>query len=156
MKFIGERSELMKGEVQYTLKKIKSGKATGPDGISVERITALENVGIEAITSLLNKICSTGNIPADMIKSIFIVFSKKPRSTECGQHQTISLMSQITKLLLRIILVRIRGKIRHESWGTKWFIKGKGTANTIYILRTIADKAAKYQKICMYASLITQ
>ena len=38
--------KLMKEEVRYALKKMKSGKVTEPDGISVEMITALGNVGM--------------------------------------------------------------------------------------------------------------
>ena len=58
MEFNDEGLEIKKEEVQYALKKRTSGKGTGPDGISVEIITALENVGIATITSLLNKIYS--------------------------------------------------------------------------------------------------
>ena len=56
MEFNKEEPEfLLKEEVQHALKKMKSGKATGPDGISVETITGLENIRIET-NSLVNKI----------------------------------------------------------------------------------------------------
>ena len=42
MKVHDEGPEILKEDVQYALRKTNSGKATGPDGISVEMNTALE------------------------------------------------------------------------------------------------------------------
>ena len=39
---------------------------------------ALEKFGIEQLTSLLNKMYNTGEIPEDLLKSSFIVLPKKP------------------------------------------------------------------------------
>ena len=51
-------------------------------------------------------------------------------------------MSQVTKILLRVVLTRIRNKIRpqisEEQYG---FVKGKGTRNSIFALRILAEKA---------------
>ena len=44
---------------------MKTGKATGPDGLSIELIEALEEYGIEKATTLLNEIYDTGQIPVD-------------------------------------------------------------------------------------------
>ena len=82
---------------------MKLGKAAGPDSISVELLETLEDYGI-----LLNK----GQIPPDISKSIFIVLPKKPGATECELHRTINFMSQFTKILLRIIMMRVRNKIK--------------------------------------------
>ncbi|GFO47313.1 hypothetical protein PoB_007381800 [Plakobranchus ocellatus] len=87
----------MKEEVETAIKKMKHGKTTGPDKISVELIEALEDFGIGKVTHLLNEIYDTGQIPTDLSKSIFIALPKKPGATECELHRTISLMSHITK-----------------------------------------------------------
>ncbi|GFO37775.1 hypothetical protein PoB_006428000 [Plakobranchus ocellatus] len=68
----------MKEEVETAIKKMKYGKATGPDNISVELIEALEDFGIGKVTHLLNEIHDTGQIPTDLSKSIFIALPKKP------------------------------------------------------------------------------
>ena len=90
---------IMKDEVREAMRKMKTGKATGPDGLSIELIEALEEYGIEKVTTLLNEIYDTGQIPVDMSRSIFIALPKKPEATECELHRTISLMSHVTKLL---------------------------------------------------------
>ena len=71
-----------------------------PDGLSIELMEALEEYEIEKVTTLLNEIYDTGQIPIYMSRSIFIALPKKPGATDCELHRTISLMSHFTKLLL--------------------------------------------------------
>ena len=123
---------IMKDEVREAMRKMKTGKATGPDGLSIELIEALEEFGIEKVTTLLNEIYDTGQIPG---------------ATDCELHRTISLMSHVTKLLLRIIMMRIRNKINPEIAEEQCgFVEGKGTTNAIFILRTLIERALEIQK----------
>ena len=94
---IPEGPEIMREEVENTIKNMKTGKATGPDMISTEMMQALEGIELDAITKMLNTIYDTGEIPKEMLQSIFIVLPKKQGATECEQHRTISLMSHMTK-----------------------------------------------------------
>ncbi|GFN97983.1 dolichyl-phosphate beta-glucosyltransferase [Plakobranchus ocellatus] len=138
---------IMKDEIRAAIRKMKAGKATGPDKISVEMIEALEEFGIEKVTELLNEIYDTGQIPTDISKSIFIALPKKPGATECELHRTISLMSHITKILLRIVMLRVRNKIKPEIAEEQCgFVEGKGTTNALYILRTLIERALEVQK----------
>ncbi|GFO44332.1 hypothetical protein PoB_007083700 [Plakobranchus ocellatus] len=117
----------MKEEVKAAIKKMKHIKATGPDNNSVELIEALEDFGIGKVTHLLNEIYDTEQIPTDLSKSIFIALPKKPGATECELHRTISLMSHITKILLKIIMLRIRNKshiLINKTWYS-YHIKAK-------------------------------
>ena len=137
----------MKDEVRKAMRKMKTGKATGPDGLSIELIEALEEYGIEKVTTLLNEIYDTGQIPVDMSRSIFIALPKKPGATDCELHRTISLMSHVTKLLLRIIMMRVRNKINPEIAEEQCgFVEGKGTTDAIFILRTLIERALEIQK----------
>ena len=120
------------------IKKLKEGKASGPDGVVIEMLLPLEEIGTTQLTILLNDIYESGHIPNDMKKSAFITLPKKPEATECEQHRTISLMSHITKILLRIIMMRVWNKIRPEIAEEQCgFVEGKGTTNAISLLRTI-------------------
>ena len=62
---------IMKDEIRAAIRRMKLGKATGPGSISVELLEALEDYGIDKITTLLNEIYDTGQIPSDISKSIF-------------------------------------------------------------------------------------
>ena len=81
------------------------------DMISTEMMQALEGIELDSVTKMLNTIYDTGEIPKEMLQSIFIVLPKKQGATECEQHRTTSLMSHMTKILLRIIMKRIRNKV---------------------------------------------
>ena len=133
---------ITKDEIRAAIRKIKSGKATGPDNISVELLEALEDYGTDKITTLLNEIYDTDQIPPDNSKSIVFALPKKPEAKECELHRLISLMSHITKILLRIIMTPVRNKIKpviaDEQCG---FVEENGTTNAIYTLQTIFEKA---------------
>ena len=99
---------------------------------------------MEHLTKVLNKIYSTGHLPRDLCTSIFMALPKKPGATECGQNITISLMGHITKLLLRIIMLRIRSKIKLETAEDQCgFVKGKGTINAIVCIYTYSEHLRK-------------
>ncbi|GFR64660.1 LINE-1 retrotransposable element ORF2 protein [Elysia marginata] len=124
-----------------------AGKATGPDGVAVEIKEALEEYGVEKLTSLLNEIYDTGEIPTDISRSVFIALPKKPGATDCELHRTISLMSHVTKILLRVVMMRIRSKIKPEIVDEQYgFVEGKGTINAVYTLRTLIQRAIEVQK----------
>ena len=56
-------------------------------------------------------------------------------------------MSHVTKLLLRIIMMRVRNKINPEIAEEQCgFVEGKGTTNAIFILRTVIERALEIQK----------
>ena len=89
-----------------------------------ELITALQDVGIMEVTKQLNIIYDTGELPHDVTKSVFVAIPKKAGTTECEQHRTISLMSHLTKVLLRVLMCRMRNKIRPEQFGS---VANRGT-----------------------------
>ena len=62
--------------------KMKLGKATDPEKISVEHLEVLEDYGIDKNTTLVNKIYETPQIPQDISKSTFIALPKKPVATK--------------------------------------------------------------------------
>ena len=94
----------MKDEIRAAIRKMKLGKATSPDSISVKllELEALQDYGIDRITTLLNEIYDSGQISPDIFISIFIALQKKPEARDCELHKliTIRLMSHITKILL--------------------------------------------------------
>ena len=138
---------ILKDEVHAALLAMKNGKAPGLDGITVEHIETLEEFGIEKLTLLLNEVYDTGLIPSDMSKSIFIALPKKPGATECESHRTISLMSHVMKILLRIIVKRVRSKLKPEIAEEQCgFVEGKGTSNAVYLIRTRTEQALEVQK----------
>ena len=62
-------------------------------------------------------------------------------ATKCEKHRTISTMSHITKLVLRIVINRIRGRTLQEvSLEQYGFMPDKGTRNAIFVLKRLVEK----------------
>ena len=77
------------------MKKAKKRKALGPDGIPIEAIETLEKLGLDLVHHLLQLIYESGEVPEEMLKSVFITLPKKAGSNERENFRTISLMSHI-------------------------------------------------------------
>lgn len=73
-------------------------------------IEASEEFGIEEIRNLANKIYDTGVIPRQMRE----FRCGKKRDLALCNYRCISLMSYITKIILRVIVTRGRSKISPE------------------------------------------
>ena len=138
---------ILKEEVKAAIKKMKLGKATGPDNIPIEIIVTLEDLGLNIVTNLLNRIYDSGKIPDDLLKSVFIALPKSPGATECELHRTISLMSHLTKILLRVLMSRIRKSLKPEISRTQFgFVPDKGTRNAIFTLSMLMERCIEVQK----------
>ena len=98
-----------------TIKKLKNSKATGKYLIAAEMLKGLDDGPLGKLTQLCNEIYNTGYWPKEMKESIFIPIPKKPKATRCQEYRTVSIMSQVTKLLLKIVMDRMKGKIEAET-----------------------------------------
>ena len=135
------------GEVEHEMSLMKEGKATGPEGIPIEIQTALEDIGINETTKLLNIIYDSGEISEDVRRSVFIALPKKPGTTDCDQNRTVSLMSHLPKILLLIIMKRIRKKLHPEISNSQFgFVSDSGTRNAIFTLQTLMERSIKVQR----------
>ena len=138
---------ILKEEVEKAMQSMKRGKATGSDDISTEVLGALDDQNIDVITNLCNIIYNSGVTPNDLKQSIFITLLKKSKAQSCTEYITISLMSHITKLLLKVIEQRIVKKIDNEiSRLQSGFRTGSGTREGIFNLRTVCEQAINLGK----------
>ena len=76
------------------MKNAKKRKALGPDGIPIQAIKTLEELGLDLVHHLLQLIYETGEVPEKMLKPVFITLPKRASTNECENYRTISLMSQ--------------------------------------------------------------
>ena len=89
-------------------------KSPGPDDIVTEMLVAAGDMGTAELTKLSNMMYIQGGFPSEHNKSIFITLPKVNEVTKCETHRTISLMSHITMLVLRIVINRIGGRTLKE------------------------------------------
>jgi hypothetical protein len=90
---------------------------------------------------MFNDMYSTGYLPEDLKKSIYIPLPKKERAVDCKDHRTISLLSHVTKILTIIILKRINNQIYPEIADEQCgFVEDRSTSNAIFILGTLVER----------------
>ena len=138
---------ILRSELEEAIRKMKWRKAEGSDGIVVEMVEAAGDIAITKILKLANRIYECGEIPEMMKESEFIVIPKKEGATDCEKHRTICIMSQVAKMVLKVIGQRLKAKVEEfvdeEQYG---FRKGKGTREAIQVLRTIIERSIEKQK----------
>ena len=81
---------------------MKNGEATGPDDIPAEISKVFDETNNDIKTNLCNAIYNNGQIPSEMKQSVFVILPKKPKTQNCAEHRTISFMSHVTNVLLKM------------------------------------------------------
>ena len=82
-----------------------------------------------------------------MYKSILITIPKVKGTAKCEKHRTISSISHVTKLVLKVIMNRIRGRTLSEISEVQYgFMPDRGTRNAIFVLRGLVKRMIEKQK----------
>ena len=92
--------EDISGEEVWTgLRKMKKGKAQGPDDIPVEVWIALGNKGVEFLVNFFNRLLQGEKMPDEWRRSVLVsLYKGKGDIKECGNYRGIKLMSHSMKL----------------------------------------------------------
>ena len=103
-----QEPEILRSEVEASLKSSKTGKAPGIDGISIEIIKAAGEAGVELLWKVCRAVWKNGIAPMEWRQSILIpIWKRKGDRRECSQYRGISLLSQPSKVFARILEKRI-------------------------------------------------
>ena len=101
--------EILRSEVEGSLKSAKTGKAPGIDGISIELIKAAGEAGVELLWRVCRAVWKDEIAPMEWRQSIIIpIWKRKGDRRECSQYRGVSLLSQSSKVFARILEKRIR------------------------------------------------
>ena len=78
--------------------------------------------------------------------SVFIPIPKKGNAKECSNYHTITLISHASKIVLKILQVRLQQSVNQELPDVQaGFRKGRGTRDQIVNIRWIIAKAREFQ-----------
>ena len=117
-------------------------KASGSDGIPVELFQILK-----VLHSICQQIWKTQQWPQDWKRSVFIPIPKKGNAKECSNYRTIALISHASKVMLKILQVRLQQYENRERPDVQaGFRKGRGTRDQIANICWITEKARAFQK----------
>ena len=145
-------------ELEEAIKKMKSGKTAGCDGIVIELIKEGGELLKRKILKILNVIWTKGEIPEEWGKMLIIpIFKGKGDKSNCQNYRGISLINHITKLYERILEKRARSiieeKLGKEQYG---FRKNRGTTDLIFALRIVIEKSWEFNKAAYIAFIDLQ
>ncbi|KAK3542878.1 hypothetical protein QTP70_006134 [Hemibagrus guttatus] len=147
---VEQKSKIGKDEVRKALKRMKSGKAVGPDDIPVEVWKCLGEAAVEFLTSLFNRVLESERMPEEWRRSVLVpIFKNKGDVQSCSNYRGIKLMSHTMKLWERVVEARLRKvvEICEQQYG---FMPRKSTTDAIFALRILMEKYRDGQRELLY------
>jgi len=122
-------------------------KPSGGDRIPVELFQILKDDGVKVLHSICQQIWKTHQRPHDCKRSVFIPLPKKGNAKECLNNTKIAFISHDSKVMLKILQVRLQWYVNHELSNVQaGFRKGRGTRDQIANIHWITAKAREFQK----------
>ncbi|KAK3517241.1 hypothetical protein QTP70_001428, partial [Hemibagrus guttatus] len=146
---------IRKDEVRKALKRMKSGKAVGPDDIPVEVWKCLGEAAVEFLANLFNRVLESERMPEEWRRSVLVpIFKNKGDVQSCSNYRGIKLMSHTMKVWERVVEARLRKvvEICEQQYG---FMPRKSTTDAIFALRILMEKYRDGQKElhCVFVDL---
>ena len=141
-------------EVKNALRRMKKGKAVGPDQLPVEVWKCMGEMGIKFLT-MFNRLLMGERMPEEWRKTVLIpIYKNKGDAQCCGNYRGIKLMSHTMKVWERIIETRLRDRVEisKQQYG---FMPGKGTTDAMFALRMLFEKYRERQRElhCVFVDL---
>ena len=103
-------------EVKWALGSITTNKASGGDGIPVELFQIQKDDAVKVLHSICQQIWKTQQWPQDWKRSDFISIPKKGNAKKCSNYCTIALISNTSKVMLKILQVKYMNHELPDSW----------------------------------------
>ena len=139
--------DILECEVKWVLESITTNKASGCDGLPVELFQILIDDAVKVLHLIGQQIWKTQQWPQDRKRSVFIPIPKKGNAKECSDSCTIALISQASKVMLKILQARLQQYMNCELPDVQaGFRKGRGTRDQIANICWIVKKAREFQK----------
>ena len=106
--------DILECEVKLALGSITMNKASGVDGIPAELFQILKDDALKVLQSICQQIWKTQQWPQDWKSSVFIPVPRKGNAKECSNYCTIGLVSHSSKVMLKILRIRLQQYVYQE------------------------------------------
>lgn len=150
-------SEVMIEEIYMALRKIKTKKAPGEDGISNEFLKALPNNWVLYINILFNKIIKNEEVPESWSYIITKMLFKKGDKSLPENYRPISLVNTLAKLFTSILYNRLSEWAEMNLKLPEWqagFRPDRSTLDHIFVLNYIIQSQLKKKGGKLYALFV--
>ena len=99
--------DILECKVKWALGSITTNKASGGDGIPVELFQNLKDDAVKVLHSKCQQIWKAQQWPQECKRSVFSPVPKKGSTKECANYRTVALISHASKVMLKILQVRL-------------------------------------------------
>lgn len=135
-------------EVTSAIKKLRNGRAAGPDGIPPELLKCALNPVSSALHKLFLQVWRTGHVPAEWRDGVIIsLYKGKGPKTACSSYRPITLLSVPGKVFAHLLLARIQPLLlmtrRPQQSG---FTPGRSTIDAILALRLLSELHREFDR----------
>ena len=110
VKNLSAMPDILECKVKWALGSITMNKTSGGDRISVELIQILKDAAVKVLNMPLNMPANLENsaVATGLERLVFIPIPKKGNCKEGSNHHTIALISHASKVMIKILQVRLR------------------------------------------------
>ncbi len=136
------QGRLEQSEVMEAIRKLKLGKAPGPDGIIAEMLKYGGEIVVDWMMWICNLAWEQSKVPEDWREAIIVsIYKGKGKREECNIYKGISLFSVPGKIYRRILHERMM-KVTDKSVGDEQggFWKGRGCVNQNFPVKILVEK----------------
>ena len=105
--------DILECNVKLTLGSITMNKASRSNGIPVELFKIQKDDAVKVLQSICQQIWKTQQWPQGWKRSAVMPISKNANAKECSNYHTISLISHISKVMLKILQERLQQYMNH-------------------------------------------
>ena len=124
--------DILEWKVRWALGSITMNKASGGDGVQVELFPILKDDAVKVLHSICQQIWKTQQWPQDWKRSVFIPIPKKGNAKEYSNYRTIALISNASKVMLKILQAKLQQYVNCELPDVQTgFRKGRGIRDQI-------------------------
>ena len=139
--------DILECKVKWALRSITMNKVNGGGGILAELFQFLKDDAVKVLHSICQQIWKTQQWPQEWKRSVFILSPKKGNAKECSHHHMIALISQASKVMLKIFQARLQQYVNQEfpdvQAGCR---KGRGNRKQIASIHWIIKKQDNSRK----------
>ena len=139
--------DILACEVKGALGSIIMSKTSEGDRIPIELFQILIFDAVKVLHEICQQVWKTQQWPQDWKRSVFIPIPMIGNAKECSNYLTIALISQASKVKLKILQARLQNYVNCELPKVQvGFRKGRATGDQIANIRWILNKAREFQK----------
>ena len=139
--------DILEYEDKWALGRITMNKVSGSDGIPADLFQILKDDANKVLHSICQQIWKTQQWPQDWKRSVSIAIPKKSNAKECSNYCRIALISHASKVMLKILQVRLQQYVNGELPDVQaGFREERGNRDQVANIHWIMEKGREFQK----------